>query len=128
MTLAVESKWVVESGERLEGWMIFLVEIDHVKSGPLLTPETGREFIEQIIFPTIALAEQLVAEKKILAGGPVLGRVALRFIVQADSLQDVDRMVTSLPIWPLAETRITPLIALGDRRDHAKGILERLKT
>jgi hypothetical protein len=108
--------------------MIFLVEIDHVKSGPLLTPETGREFIEQIIFPTIALAEQLVAEKKILAGGPVLGRVALRFIVQADSLQDVDRMVTSLPIWPLAETRITPLIALGDRRDHAKGILERLKT
>jgi hypothetical protein len=107
--------------------MIYLIEIDHVKSGPPLTPETGQEFIKEIIFPTIALAEQLVAEKKILAGGPVLGRVALRLIVQADSAQDVDRIVTSLPLWPLAETRVTPLITFGERRAHAQAILERLK-
>jgi muconolactone delta-isomerase len=106
--------------------MIYLIEIDHVKSGAAPTPETGREFIEQIIFPTIALAEELVAEKKILAGGPVLGRVALRFIVQADSAQDVDRIVTGLPLWPLAETRITPLITFGERRAHAQAILDRL--
>ena len=49
--------------------MLFLVELDHVKSGAMLTPETGKEFIEKIIFPTLARAEQLVAEKKILARG-----------------------------------------------------------
>ena len=85
--------------------MLFLVELYHVKSGAMLTPDAGRAFIERIIFPTIARAEQLVAEKKILAGGIALGSIALRFIVETDSLQDVDRMISSLPLWPLAETR-----------------------
>jgi hypothetical protein len=48
--------------------VLFLAELDHVKSGATLTPEAGRAFIEQVIFPTLARAEQLVAEKKILAG------------------------------------------------------------
>ena len=78
-------------------------------------------------FPTLARAEELVKAKKILAGGPVLGRVALRFIVEADSLSDVDKIITSLPIWPLAETRVTPLIAFSERRQHAEALLESLQ-
>src|SRR2546428_10423475 len=108
--------------------MLFLVELDHVKSGALSTPEAGRAFIEQIIFPTLARAEQLVAEKRILSGGPVVGRIALRFIVEADSSQHVDRIIPSLPLWPVAETRVTPLIAFGERRDHARDLLESLAT
>ena len=106
--------------------MLFLVELDHVKSGMMVLPEAGRAFIEQIIFPTLSRAEQLVTEKKILAGGAVLGRVALRFIVEADSLPDLDRIVTSLPVWTVAETRVTPLIALNDRRIHVQSLLEGL--
>jgi hypothetical protein len=49
---------------------MFLVELDHVKSGTLSTPEMGRVFIEKVIFPTLARAEQLVKEEKILSGGP----------------------------------------------------------
>jgi hypothetical protein len=108
--------------------MLFLVELDHVKSEIMPGSEAGRAFIEQIIFPTIARAEQLVAEKKILAGGPVLGRVALRFVAEADSLQDVDRIITSLPLWPVAETRVTPLIAFTDRRNHVQALLKALAT
>ena len=52
--------------------MLFLAEFDHVKSGATLTPEAGRAFIEQVIFATLARAEQLVAEKKILGGGAVV--------------------------------------------------------
>ena len=107
--------------------MLFLIELDHVKQGTPLTPEIGRAFIEQTIFPTLARAEELVKEKKILAGGPVLGRVALRLIVEADSLSDVDKIITSLPIWPLAETRVTPLITFSERRQHAEALLESLQ-
>jgi hypothetical protein len=107
--------------------MLFLIELDHVKQGTAPTPETGRAFIEQIIFPTLARAEELVKAKKILAGGPVLGCVALRLIVEADSLSDVDKIITSLPIWPLAETRVTPLIAFSERRQHAEALLESLQ-
>jgi muconolactone delta-isomerase len=106
--------------------MLFLVELDHVKTGQAPTPESGRAFIKQIIFPTLARAEQLLAEKKILAGGPVAGRIALRFILEADSPQEVDRLLTSLPLWPVAETRVTPLIAFTDRRKSVEALLENL--
>jgi len=105
--------------------MLFLVELDHVKSG-LSTPEAGRALIEQVIFPTLARADQLVSEKTILAGGPVVGRIALRFVVEADSSEHVDRIVTSLPLWPVAETRVTPLITFGERRNHVQELLKRL--
>ncbi len=108
--------------------MLFLVEMDHVKSGASPTPEAGRVFIEQVIFPTIARAEELVAGKKILAGGPAVGRIALRLMVEAESPQELDRLVTSLPLWTLAETRVTPLIAFADRKKSVQTILERLRT
>jgi muconolactone delta-isomerase len=106
--------------------MLFLAELDHVKSGATLTPETGRVFIEQVIFPTLARAEQLVAEKKILAGGLVVGRIALQFIVEADSSEEVDRLISSFPFWPIADTRVTPLITFSERRNHLAALLEGL--
>jgi hypothetical protein len=115
-----------ELNRMVEDLMLFLVELDHVKSGAPLTPEAGRTFIQQIIFPTLALAERLVAEKKLLAGGPAVGRIALRFILEASSLQDVDRLISSLPLWPLADTRITPLVSFADRRNSVQALLEGL--
>ena len=94
--------------------MLFLVELDHVKSGWPLPPEAGQTFIEQVILPTLARAEELVAEKKIVAGGPVLGRIALRLIVEVESPQEVDQLVSSLPIWPLAESKVTPLVGFEE--------------
>ena len=106
--------------------MLFLVELDHVKSGVLLTPEAARAFIEQIVLPTLDRAEQLVAAKKILAGRPVVGRIALRFILDADSLLQADQLISSLPLWPLAETRLTPLGVFADRRDSVQNLLKHL--
>ncbi len=70
--------------------MLFLVELDRINPGSTPTPETGRTFIEQVIFPTLERGERLVAEGTILSGGAVVGEVALRFMVEADSLEDVD--------------------------------------
>ena len=106
--------------------MLFLVEVDHVESGNVSSPDAGRGFIEQVIFPTLTRLDQLVAEKTLVSGGPVAGRVALRLIVEAESSEHLDRIVTSLPLWAVAETRITPLVTVGERRDHVKKLLERL--
>ncbi len=106
--------------------MKFLVELDHVKTGQPLTPETARSFIEGIIFPTIARAEELVREGRIVAGGPVAGRIAVRFIAEVETAQELDRLVSSLPLWTVAETRVTPLIDFKDRRAHIEALLQRL--
>ena len=111
-----------------EVYMLFLVELDHVKSGLPMPPEAGQDFIEKVILPTLARGEQLVAEKTIVAGGPVLGRIALRFIVEVKSPQEVDQIISSLPIWPLAESRVTPLVGFDDRRNSVQTLLETLKT
>lgn len=104
--------------------MLFLVELDHVTTGVPFTREAGRAFIEEFILPTIAQAERLAAEKTIVAGGPVVGRIALRFMIEAETPAQADRIVTSLPLWPLAETRVTPLEALSERRDHVGQLLK----
>jgi hypothetical protein len=83
---------------------------------------------QQINFPTIARTEQLIAEKRIFAGRPVAGRISLRLMVEADSLEHVDRIISSLPLWPVAETRVTPLIAFADRRNHVQAFLDGLVT
>lgn len=124
--LLLAAAMTATAADNSTGKLYFLVEMDHVKSGAVLTQETRKEFIEGIILPTLALAEQYAAEGKILAGGPVVGRIALRFVVQADSPQSVDRLLESLPLWRVADTRVTPLIAFGDRRANVQILLERL--
>jgi muconolactone delta-isomerase len=107
--------------------MLFLVELDHVKPTTPIGLEAGRAFIGDIILPTLARAEQLMADKKILSGGAVVGRVALRFIVEAESPAQVDQMISSLPVWPMTDTRVTPLITLSERRQHVQQLSESLK-
>ena len=52
-----------------------------------------------------------------------MGRVALRLIVDAESAEHVDRLITSLPVWPMAETRVTPLMTFDERRQHVQNLL-----
>ncbi len=102
--------------------MLFLVEVDHVKTASPVTPEAGRAFIEQVILPTIDRAERLIAEKKIVGGGPVVGRIALRLMVEAASPAEVDQVISSLPLWPLSGTRVTPLVPFSERRRHVEAL------
>ena len=105
--------------------MLFLVELDHGKSGDLSAPEIGQKFIEQIILPTLDRIEQLVAEKKILAGGIGTGRISPRFIVEAESPTEIDRILFGFPLWPSADTRVTALVSFAERRSRVQ---EALKT
>jgi len=107
--------------------MKFLVELDHPKTGQPFTEDTARTFIETVIFPTLARAEQFVQEGQIVAGGPVAGRIALRFIMDVASAQQLDKLVSSIPLWAIADTRVTPLIEFSDRRTHVQDLLQHMK-
>ena len=106
--------------------MRFLVEIDHPKTGQPLSADSARAFVANVITPTLTKAEQLVAEGRIVAGGPVAGRIALRFIADVESVEQLDHMVSSIPLWAISDSRVTPLIAFSNRRAHIEALLKGL--
>jgi muconolactone delta-isomerase len=90
------------------------------------TPQDGAAFVEQFIFPTLEICERLEDEKKILAGGPVGGAIALAFVIKAESIQELDELIESLPIWPRMETIVTPLASFDGRKAALRSRLARL--
>lgn len=92
------------------------------------TPEEGIVFIEDLILPTLELCKKLEAEKKIVAGGPLSGSIALSLIVRADTAQELDDLITSLPVWPRMETTVTPLSTFDARMQAVRSRLGELKS
>lgn len=91
------------------------------------TPQEGINFIEQVILPTLELLKKLEADQKIVAGGPVSGAIALSLIVDAESSQELDNLISSLPVWPQMETTVTPLSTFDVRIQAVRTRLEQLK-
>ena len=96
--------------------MQYLVHMKLAAAARPTTPEAGRVLAEQFLLPTLAQCEELVAQKKILAGGPVGGTIAIVLIVEADAVPELDRLLTSLAAWPQMETEVTPLTTFDGRR------------
>jgi len=105
--------------------MKFLIEMDHPKTGQRLNDDAARTFVEEVVFPTLDRAEALVKQGCILAGGPVAGSIALRFIAEVESTQHLDELVSSIPLSSVAYTRVTALIEFSDRRPHVQALLQR---
>jgi len=82
------------------------------------------QYLEQLILPSLEACETLLEEKKIRAGGPAFGAIRLLLIVSADSAQELDELVSSLPIWPRMETTMVPLTTCGGRATSLRPQLE----
>jgi muconolactone delta-isomerase len=105
--------------------MNYLVQMKLVSRPDTL--QEGIVFIEQLILPTLELCKRLEAEKKIVAGAPLSGAVALSLIVSAESAQELDGLITSLPVWPRMETTVTPLSTFDVRMQAVRARLEQLR-
>jgi muconolactone delta-isomerase len=108
--------------------MEYLVELRLKSSASPKSRDEGIAFIEQYIYPTLELGKKLREENKILAGGPVSGTIALAFIVSADSAQELDDIVTSLPVWSLMDPEVTALSTFDARKQALLPRLEQFKS
>jgi len=108
--------------------MQYLVDMKLAAYGrPTGGPQDGISFIEQYILPSLELCTKLEGEKRILAGGPANGAIRLVMIVSAESAQELDEIIASLPIWPQMETTVTPLTSFSGRMATLRPRLEGLK-
>jgi muconolactone delta-isomerase len=107
--------------------MHYLIQMKLTAHSRPSTPQEEAAFIEGYIFPSLELCKKLEGEKKILAGGPMSGTIGIALIVNADSAQELDELVESLPLWPLMETAVIPLTTFDGRIATVRPRLERLK-
>jgi hypothetical protein len=96
--------------------MQYLVQMRLASSSRPTTSEDGIAFIERLILPTLEKCKALQDEHRILAGGAMAGAVPLVLIVSAESAQELDDLVTRLPIWPVWKPRSLRSRLLKDAR------------
>ena len=106
---------------------LYLVNAEYVDPGPLLPPQQAIPILENAVFPSFEAMENLLKQKKILAGGLIAGARAGAFVMEAESNAEVSRILMELPFWGLVHWKVTPLESFRERLSEERKVIERLK-
>jgi muconolactone delta-isomerase len=106
--------------------MRFLVTIDGSELGVGMPPERLAQVIEQMVIPGIEKLDQWAQEGRVHGGGYTAARGGV-FIMEADSSEEVDQLVTSLPHWGLVKVEVKPLISTSAMLERAQAMRQRLQ-
>ena len=106
--------------------MRYLVTFESVESGPLLPPEQVVGLIRSVVLPTQEVLARLESEGKV-RGGVTAGARAGAFILDADSHDEANQIVQSMPSWGIVKIQMTPLQSFETRGQQDQRFLERLE-
>ena len=106
--------------------MRFLVTIDGSELGVGMPPERLAQVIEQMVVPSMEQLAQWEQEGRVHGGGYTAARGGV-FIMDADSSEEVDQLVTSLPHWGLVKVDVKPLISTSAMLERAQAMRQRLQ-
>jgi muconolactone delta-isomerase len=106
--------------------MRFLVTIDGSGIGVGMPPERLAQVVDQMVTPGLEKLVQWEQEGKVHGGGYTAARGGV-FIMEADSSEEVDQLVTSLPHWGLVKVDVKPLISTGAMLERSRAMSQRLQ-
>jgi muconolactone delta-isomerase len=106
--------------------MHFLVTIDGSDIGVGMPPERLAKVVEQMVVPSMEKLVQWEQEGRVHGGGYTAARGGV-FIMEADSSEEVDQLITSLPHWGLVKVDVKPLISTGAMLERARAMSQRLQ-
>ena len=106
--------------------MRFLVTIDGSELGVGMPPERLAKVVEQMVTPSLEQLVQWEQEGRAHGGGYTAARGGA-FIMEADSSEEVDQLVTSLPHWGLVKVEVKPLISTSAMVERAWTMSKRLQ-
>jgi hypothetical protein len=116
---------LAEAGGRRRRSMRFLVTLDG--SGVAgMPPEQFVQVLDQMVIPGVEELAQWEQEGRIHGGGYTAGRGGI-FVIDADSTEEVDQLVTSLPHWGLLKVDVKPLIPASSLLERAQAVRQRLQ-
>jgi len=106
--------------------MRFLVTIDGSDVGAGMPPERLAEALERMVIPGMEQLVEWEREGRIHGGGYTAARGGV-FIIDADSSEEVDRLVTGLPHWGLVKVDVKPLISASAMLERSRAMLHRVQ-
>jgi hypothetical protein len=109
--------------------MPFLVTIDGSGVGVGMPPDRLAKVMDQMVIPGVEQLVRWEQEGRIHGGGYNAARGGV-FIIDTDSSEEVDQLITSLPHWSLLKVDVKPLVPtstmLKRAQERRKGLQERL--
>ena len=106
--------------------MRFLVTVDGSDIGVGMPPDRLAQVVEQMVVPSMEKLVQWEQEGRVYGGGYTAARGGV-FIMEADSSEEVDQLVTSLPHWGLVKVEVKPLISTSAMVERAQAMSQRLR-
>ena len=106
--------------------MLFLVTIDGSDIGVGMPPERLAQVIDRMVIPSLEQLVQWEQEGRVHGGGYTAARGAA-FIMEADSSEEVDQLLTSLPYWGLVKVEVKALISTSAMVERAWAMSKRLQ-
>ncbi len=107
--------------------MKYLVRMDLIDPGPLLSPQQVAGILENLVVPSFQALVKLEKDGKILAGGLEAGARSGVFIVDAPSHDELSRLLESLPFWGIIKWQVTPLESFEHRIEGVQEAIKHLK-
>jgi muconolactone delta-isomerase len=104
--------------------MRFLVTIDGSDIGVGMSPERLGQVLDQMVVPGVEKLAQWEQEGRIHGGGYTAARGGV-FMIDADSSEEVDQLVTSLPHWGLVKVDVKPLISTSTMLERSRAMRQR---
>jgi hypothetical protein len=107
--------------------MRFLVTIDGSDAGVgTMPPERLAQVMERMVIPGVEQLARWEQEGRIHGGGYTGARGGV-FIIDADSSEEVDELVTGLPHWGLVKVDVKPLISTSAVLERSRAMMHRVQ-
>jgi len=105
------------------GKMKYLIKGEYVDPGPLMSQEQAKKMVEGVVIPSLDLLIKWEKEGVITGGIPIGGR-SVAFVMEANSHEEADKMLQSLPFWGLLKWEVMALQSFKGRSDQEREALK----
>ena len=106
--------------------MRFLVTLDGSDIGVGMPPERLAQVVEHMVTSGLEQLVQWEQEGRIYGGGYTAAKGGV-FIIEADSSEEVEQLITSLPYWGLVKVDVKPLISTSSMLERSRAVSQRLQ-
>ncbi len=107
--------------------MQYLVTMEFIEPGPLMTPRQLAPVAENQTVPTLETCINLQAEGKIRGGGVVAGGRSFVFIADVPNNDDLDKMLQNIPAWLVTKAHVVPLQDFENRLAQNQKFVDQMK-